>query len=90
MKDDIFQKISRFYYRTTAAWNMLIFWYVVVLMLYKNKNIVAKLKNQNGGLIQDGDNNFFFLHIINRHFNFVAWQHWYYFIIASELQHVKK
>jgi hypothetical protein len=24
-------------------------------MLYKNKNIVAKLKNQNGGLIQDGD-----------------------------------
>jgi hypothetical protein len=26
-------------------------------MLYKNKNIVAKLKNQNGGLIQDGDEN---------------------------------
>jgi hypothetical protein len=51
MKDDIFQKISRFYYSTTAEWNVLIFWFVVVyLMLYK-KNIVAKLKNQNVGLI---------------------------------------
>jgi hypothetical protein len=49
MKDDIFQKISRFYFRTTASWNVLIFWYVAVLMLYKNKNIVAKQKNQNGG-----------------------------------------
>jgi hypothetical protein len=28
-------------------------------MLYKNKNIVAKLKNQNGGLIQDGAKNIF-------------------------------
>jgi hypothetical protein len=26
-------------------------------MIYNNKNIVAKLKNQNGGLIQDGDEN---------------------------------
>jgi hypothetical protein len=32
-------------------------------MLYKNKNIVAKLKNQNGGLIQDGDANMLFLYI---------------------------
>jgi hypothetical protein len=37
-------------------------------MQYKNKNIVAKLKNQNGGLIQDG---FFIFHIISRHFNFI-------------------
>jgi hypothetical protein len=29
-------------------------------MLYKNKNIVAKLKNQNGGLIQDGDESIFY------------------------------
>jgi hypothetical protein len=57
MKDDIFQKISRFYYRTTAEWNVLICWYVVVLILYKNKNTVANLKNQNGGLIQGGDEN---------------------------------
>jgi hypothetical protein len=63
MKDDIFQKNSRFYYSTTAELNVLIFWYVVVLMLYKNKNIVAKLKNQNGGLIQDGDETFFIFHI---------------------------
>jgi hypothetical protein len=28
-------------------------------MLYKNKNIDAKQKNQNGGLIQDGDENIF-------------------------------
>jgi hypothetical protein len=60
MKDDIFQKNSRFYYSTTARWNVLIFWYVVILMYYKNKNIVAKLKNQNGGLIQDGDENIFY------------------------------
>jgi hypothetical protein len=44
MKDDMFQKNSRFYYRTTAEWNGFIFWYVVVLMQYKNKNIIAKLK----------------------------------------------
>jgi hypothetical protein len=29
-------------------------------MLYKNKNIVAKIKNQNGGLFQDGDENIFY------------------------------
>jgi hypothetical protein len=29
---------------------VLILWYVAVLMLYKNENIVVKLKNQNGGL----------------------------------------
>jgi hypothetical protein len=51
MKDYIFQKISRVYFRTTASWNFLIFWYVAVLMLYKNKNIVDELKNQNGGLL---------------------------------------
>jgi hypothetical protein len=28
-------------------------------MLNKNKKIVAKLKNQNGGLIQDGDETIF-------------------------------
>jgi hypothetical protein len=28
-------------------------------MLYKNKNIIAKLKNQNCSLIQDGDENIF-------------------------------
>jgi hypothetical protein len=58
MKDDIFQKISRFYFRTTASCNVIIFWYVAVLMLYKNKIIVAK-KKKNGGLIQDGDENIF-------------------------------
>jgi hypothetical protein len=58
MQDDIFQKKSRFYHSTTAF-----FWYVVVLMIYKNKNIVAKLKIQNGGLIQDGyENIFYFSH----------------------------
>jgi hypothetical protein len=29
-------------------------------MLYKNKNIVAKLKIQNGGLFQDGNENMFY------------------------------
>jgi hypothetical protein len=53
MEDRIFQKISRFYYSTTAQWNVLIFWYVVVLMMHKNKNNVNfKLKNQNGGLCE--------------------------------------
>jgi hypothetical protein len=28
-------------------------------MKYKNKNKVAKLNNQNGGLIQDGEQNIF-------------------------------
>jgi hypothetical protein len=28
----------------------------------------------------------FIFHIINRHFDFLAWQHCFYFIIASELQ----
>jgi hypothetical protein len=38
-----------------------------------NKNIIAKLKNKNGGLIQDGDeNNFFIFHILSRHFDFLA------------------
>jgi hypothetical protein len=36
-------------------------------MLNKNKNIVAKLKNQNG--------DDFIFHLISRHFNFVDWQH---------------
>jgi hypothetical protein len=44
-------------------------------MLNKNKSIVAKLKNQNGDLIQDGNENIFIFYIISRHFNFVAWQH---------------
>jgi hypothetical protein len=59
MKYDIFQKNSRFYYRTTAQWNVLIFWYDAVLMLYENKNIVAKLKNQNGGLLCENEKNVF-------------------------------
>jgi hypothetical protein len=29
-------------------------------LLYKNKNIIAKLKNKNGGLIQDGAENIFY------------------------------
>jgi hypothetical protein len=39
--------------------------------------VVAKQKKQNGGLIQDGDENiFYFSHNKTpRHFNFVAWQH---------------
>jgi hypothetical protein len=57
LKDDIFQKMLRFYYRTTAEWNVLILWYAVVLMI---KKIVGKLKNQNGGLIQGGDDFFLF------------------------------
>jgi hypothetical protein len=46
-------------------------------MLYKNKNYVVMIKNQNGGLIQDGDENmFYFSHnIMSRHINFVAWKH---------------
>jgi hypothetical protein len=31
-------------------------------MLYKNKNNVAKLKNRNGGLMQDGNENIYFSH----------------------------
>jgi hypothetical protein len=46
-------------YSTTAEWNVFVSWYVVVLMLYKNKNNVVKLKNLNGGLMQDGDEIFF-------------------------------
>jgi hypothetical protein len=61
MKYDIFQKISRYYYSTTAEWNVLIFGYVVVLMLYKNLKNDTKLKKFNGGLIQDGEF-FYFSH----------------------------
>jgi hypothetical protein len=53
--------------------------------------IIAKLKNKNGGLIQDGDENIFFIfHIISRHFDFLSWQQCFYFYIALELQHIKK
>jgi hypothetical protein len=44
MKDDIFQKISRFYYGTTAEWNVLIFWYVAVLLLQYIKKALPKYK----------------------------------------------
>jgi hypothetical protein len=59
-------------------------------MLHKNKNIVAKLNNQNGDLIQDGDGFFFIFHIISRHFDFLAWQQCSYFYIALELEHINK
>jgi hypothetical protein len=74
MKDEIFQKNSIFYYSTTAEWN---FWNVVVLMIYKKKKNVAKLQIQNGGLIQDGDENIFCFHIISRDLNLLI-------IIASD------
>jgi hypothetical protein len=49
----------------------------------KIKNIVAKLKNQNGGLIQDADENIFFIfHIISRRFDFLTWQQCFYFYIV--------
>jgi hypothetical protein len=32
-------------------------------MLYKNKNNVVKRKNQNGGLIQDGNEKIIYFHI---------------------------
>jgi hypothetical protein len=44
MKDDIFQKNSKFYYKTTAQCNVLV-WNVVVWIIYKNKNNLANLKN---------------------------------------------
>jgi hypothetical protein len=87
MKDDIFQKDSRFYYSTTAEWNVLFFWFVVVLMIYKNKNIVAMLRKSKWRLNPRWRRFFFIFHII---INFVAWQHWFYFIIALELHHIKK
>jgi hypothetical protein len=55
--------------------------------LEKKSFQAQKFKIENGGLIQDGDF-FFFLNF--RHFNFVAWQNRIYFIIALELQHIKK
>jgi hypothetical protein len=89
MKDDIFQKNSWFFYSTTAKYNVLIFdMLYLVLMLYKNKNIAAKLKNHNDGLIHDGDDFFFIFYSISSYFNFVAWQHWFYLIIALDLQHI--
>jgi hypothetical protein len=51
-------------------------------MTYKYKNNVAKLKNQNNSLIQDGDE------IISRHFDFLAWQHCFYFDVSLELQDI--
>jgi hypothetical protein len=51
MTGDIFQKSLRFNYGTTAEWNVVIFWYVVFLMIYKNKNNVTKLKNLIGDFI---------------------------------------
>jgi hypothetical protein len=36
---------------------------------------VFDVKNQNGGSIQDGDENVFIFHIIKRHFDYPAWQH---------------
>jgi hypothetical protein len=55
MKDDIFQKdfiIEKPLKEMFSFFGMLI---------NKNKNNVAKLKNQNGGLIQDGDENIFLI-----------------------------
>jgi hypothetical protein len=50
-------------------------------MLYKNKNFVAKQKYQNGGLMQDGDENIFFIfHIISRHFDFLLSNNVFIFI----------
>jgi hypothetical protein len=58
-------------------------------MIYKNKNSVVKLKNLNGDFIQDGDHDISFSY--NKPpFCFLAWQHCFYFIIALELQHIKK
>jgi hypothetical protein len=83
-KDDIYQHISRFLYSTTPEWNVLNFWYAVDI-----KNYNVKLKNQNGGLIQDGDENIFYFSHNKPLFWFLAWQHWFYFIIAFELHNKK-
>jgi hypothetical protein len=51
-------------------------------MVYKNKITVAKQKNQNGG---------FRRHLgLSGHFDFIAWQHCFYFYIPLELQHIIK
>jgi hypothetical protein len=78
MKDDIIQKISRFYYRTTAEWNVLIFFFLLQFLCYiKIKtlllpSIIAKLKIQNDGLIQDGDENFFYFSHNKPPFSFLS------------------
>jgi hypothetical protein len=55
----IFFKIIQDFIIAQPLNEMFSFFDVVVLMLYKNKNIVVKPKNQNGGLIEDGDDFFF-------------------------------
>jgi hypothetical protein len=60
------------------------------LQFYKKKINVAKLKIQNGGLIQNGDKIILIGHRISRHFDFFARQHLFYFILALELQSIKK
>jgi hypothetical protein len=54
MKDDVFQKNSRFYYSTTAKWNV----------FYDKIFITPVVKIQNGGCIQDDVDNFYIYHAI--------------------------
>jgi hypothetical protein len=56
-KDDIFQKISRFHCWMKCSHFLLC---CGSKDIFKNKNIVAKLKNQNGGLIQYGVEHIFY------------------------------
>jgi hypothetical protein len=43
--------------------------------------LLPVLKNQKGVTIQDG---------VENDFDFLAWQHCFYFILALEIQHIKK
>jgi hypothetical protein len=54
--------------------------------------IIAKLKNQNGGLLCEMKNKKCFWHHLGlcRHFDCTALQQCFYFYIALELQHIKK
>jgi hypothetical protein len=49
------------------------------LFLRELKKTIAKRIN-----VINGINVFFIFHIISHHFNFLLWQHWFYFIIAYQ------
>jgi hypothetical protein len=62
------------------------------MILYKNKNSVTKLKNQNGGFIQDGHENIFsFSHNKHNfsHFNFILLILFYYSIRTATYQKMR-
>jgi hypothetical protein len=77
MKDDIFQKNSRFYYSTTA--------HFLICCSNKIKSILPSKKIKMAAYSVK-NKKCFRLHLgLRRHFKFLAWQHLFYFSISYNI-----